>query len=141
MPRSATRTWLTRPSCCTPWPCMCLFVYLGHSTNHLPSGLATCPRLSCNGVKLCFPHLYRMPSDEGTPVVPQRRCFTEFLSAFPVSLQGQPPSKVQRTGCGFPGDRAYYDKWRLSQYDLRRAHLLGKSPKQSIQRWHPLTVQ
>ncbi|XDV33061.1 hypothetical protein PO909_003637 [Leuciscus waleckii] len=56
---------------------------------------------------------------------PKRRCFTEFLSAFPVSLQGQPPSKVQRTSCGFPGDRTYYDKWRLSQYDLRRAHLLG----------------
>ena len=54
MARSATRTWLTRPSCCTPWPCKCLFVYLGHSTNRLPSVLTSCPRLSCNGVNFVF---------------------------------------------------------------------------------------
>ncbi|XDV36634.1 hypothetical protein PO909_006380 [Leuciscus waleckii] len=67
------------------------------------------------------------PSDEETavPKCGTQRPFTQFLAMFPVSLQGQSPLKVQRTDRRFPGDHAHYDKWRLSQYALRREHLPG----------------
>ncbi|KAK7172421.1 hypothetical protein R3I93_004680 [Phoxinus phoxinus] len=67
-------------------------------------------------------------SDEGTAAVAEtrsRRSFCQFLEVFPVSLQGQPPYKRQRSDSGFPGDRALYDKWRVSQYAKRTDYLVG----------------
>lgn len=37
--------------------------------------------------------------------------FSAFVSRFPVSLDGQPPSKKQQVDEGFPEDRAFYDRW------------------------------
>jgi len=90
--------------------------------------------------KYCIPHLCRTCSDKGTAAVAETsmwRYFNKFLEAFPVSPQGQPPSKRQRSEAGFPEARSFYDKWRASQYTKRADYLVGKSPNLSIQHWHP----
>ncbi|CAM4533146.1 unnamed protein product [Leuciscus chuanchicus] len=53
-----------------------------------------------------------------------RKDFSAFVTSFPISLDGQPPSKKQRVKYGFPEDRTFYDKWRVSQYAQRREYLL-----------------
>lgn len=42
------------------------------------------------------------------------KSFSVFLARFPVSLEGQPPSKKQRVDADFPEDRVFYDKWRAT---------------------------
>ncbi|KAL0152224.1 hypothetical protein M9458_051947, partial [Cirrhinus mrigala] len=51
--------------------------------------------------------------------------FSAFLATFPVSLEGQPPSKKRRVNSGFPEDRVFYDKWRATQYTQREEYLLS----------------
>ncbi|KAK2915691.1 hypothetical protein Q8A67_000065 [Cirrhinus molitorella] len=51
--------------------------------------------------------------------------FSAFLSRFPVSLEGQPPTKKRRVDSGFPDDRVFYDKWRTTQYTQREEYLLS----------------
>ncbi|KAK7152442.1 hypothetical protein R3I93_010609 [Phoxinus phoxinus] len=55
-----------------------------------------------------------------------RKDFPAFIARFPVSLEGQPPSKKQRVDSGFPGGRVLSDKWRSSQYKKREEHLLSR---------------
>ncbi|KAK7172408.1 hypothetical protein R3I93_004667 [Phoxinus phoxinus] len=54
-----------------------------------------------------------------------RKDFAEFVARFPVSPEGQPPSKRQRVESGFPDDRIFYDKWRTTQYAKREEYLLS----------------
>ncbi|XP_077083203.1 uncharacterized protein LOC143736351 [Siphateles boraxobius] len=54
-----------------------------------------------------------------------RKDFVEFVARFPVSPEGQPPSKRQRVEAGFPDDRVFYDKWRVTQYAQREEYLLS----------------
>ncbi|KAM4532169.1 uncharacterized protein V3H82_026032 [Fundulus diaphanus] len=49
-----------------------------------------------------------------------------FFQEFPVTLDGQAPTKKQRRDKGFAVDRALYDSWSSYQRNLRRTHLLGK---------------
>nr|XP_055049489.1 uncharacterized protein LOC129434954 [Misgurnus anguillicaudatus] len=51
--------------------------------------------------------------------------FIEFVARFPVSIEGQPPSKKKRVESGFPDDRVFYDKWRITQYAQRQEYLLS----------------
>ncbi|KAL1277210.1 hypothetical protein QQF64_023883 [Cirrhinus molitorella] len=54
-----------------------------------------------------------------------RKDFSAFLSKFPVSLEGQPPTKKRRVDSGFPEDRVFYDKWRAAQCTQREQYLLS----------------
>ncbi|XP_051949110.1 uncharacterized protein si:dkey-23a23.2 isoform X2 [Xyrauchen texanus] len=56
---------------------------------------------------------------------PSQKDFAEFVARFPVSTEGQPPSKRQRVESGFPDDRVFYDKWRMTQYAQREEYLLS----------------
>ncbi|XP_029017347.1 uncharacterized protein LOC129602916 [Betta splendens] len=56
----------------------------------------------------------------------EQRSFSEFLEEFPLSLNGQPPTKGQRIKAGFPEDRTFYDKWRAAQFGMRESHLLSQ---------------
>ncbi|XP_039524970.1 uncharacterized protein LOC120477439 [Pimephales promelas] len=56
-----------------------------------------------------------------------------FVAIFPVSPEGQPPSKKQRVESGFPDDRGFYDKWRITQYAQRERYLLCESLNPSIE--------
>ncbi|XP_039509529.1 uncharacterized protein LOC120464212 [Pimephales promelas] len=56
---------------------------------------------------------------------PSGKSFAEFVERFPVSPEGQPPSKKQRVESGFPDDRVFYDKWRITQYAQREQYLLS----------------
>ncbi|KAI4800248.1 hypothetical protein KUCAC02_013377 [Chaenocephalus aceratus] len=51
--------------------------------------------------------------------------FSDFQQTFPVSRDGQPPTKKQRVEAGFPENRVYYDRWRKGQYADRQEHLLS----------------
>lgn len=51
-----------------------------------------------------------------------RKDFVEFVARFPVSPEGQPPSKKQRVESGFP---VFYDKWRTTKYAQREEYLLS----------------
>ncbi|XP_059364909.1 uncharacterized protein si:dkey-23a23.2 [Carassius carassius] len=55
-----------------------------------------------------------------------RKDFSAFLDRFPVSMEGQPPTKKQRVDSGFPEDRVFYDKWRATQYTQREEYLLSQ---------------
>ncbi|XP_017210951.2 uncharacterized protein si:dkey-23a23.2 [Danio rerio] len=61
-------------------------------------------------------------SEEIEPV----KDFSSFISSFPVSRGGQPPTKMQRLNAGFPDDRVFYDKWRTVQYNQRQEYLLSQ---------------
>ncbi|MEQ2201261.1 hypothetical protein XENOCAPTIV_009901 [Xenoophorus captivus] len=60
---------------------------------------------------------------------------SKFLKYFPVTLDGQPPSKKQRVQAGFSEGRVFYDKWRVLQYAKREEHLLSKYTR------NPPTIQ
>ncbi|XP_051741310.1 uncharacterized protein LOC127507920 isoform X2 [Ctenopharyngodon idella] len=62
----------------------------------------------------------------GTAGTSSRKDFSAFVTRFPVSLEGQPPTKRQRVDSGFPADRVFYDKWRTSQYAQREEYLLSR---------------
>ncbi|XP_039527510.1 uncharacterized protein LOC120479279 isoform X1 [Pimephales promelas] len=57
---------------------------------------------------------------------PSGKSFAEFVEIFPVSPEGQPPSKKQRVESGFPDDRVFYDKWRITQRAQREEYLLSR---------------
>ncbi|KAL0153860.1 hypothetical protein M9458_050842, partial [Cirrhinus mrigala] len=57
---------------------------------------------------------------------PSFKDFSNFMSRFPVSLDGQPPSKKQRVDEGFPDGRVFYDRWRRVQYAKREEYLLSQ---------------
>ncbi|XP_025760659.1 uncharacterized protein LOC102083117 [Oreochromis niloticus] len=50
-----------------------------------------------------------------------------FLQAFPVTLNGEPPSKRQCVQAGFPQHRHHYKKWRDIQLKKRVGYILGQS--------------
>ncbi|KAL0185435.1 hypothetical protein M9458_021132, partial [Cirrhinus mrigala] len=60
----------------------------------------------------------------GTEQQASRKDFSAFVARFPVSLEGQPPTKKQRLDSGFPEDRVFYDRWRAAQYTKREKYLL-----------------
>ncbi len=71
--------------------------------------------------------LYRFTSDdESQSAATTSSDFSAFLSSFPVSCDGQPPTKRQRVSAGFPRGRLFYDKWRNTQFDQRQQYLLCK---------------
>ncbi|XP_039464967.1 uncharacterized protein LOC116331962 isoform X3 [Oreochromis aureus] len=48
-----------------------------------------------------------------------------FQRTFPVTLNGEPPSKRRCVQAGFPHYRAHYHKWRELQLKQRVQHILG----------------
>ncbi|XP_036376492.1 uncharacterized protein LOC118772334 [Megalops cyprinoides] len=56
---------------------------------------------------------------------PSGNDFSAFVARFPVSTDGQPPTKKERVDAEFPSDRVFYDKWRGCQYAKRREYLLS----------------
>ncbi|XP_056121573.1 uncharacterized protein LOC130099791 [Rhinichthys klamathensis goyatoka] len=80
--------------------------------------------------KPCIPLLYCTSVDEASLATsgaagPSRKDFAEFVVRFPISPEGQPPSKMQRVESGFPDDHVFYDKWRMTQYAQREEYLLS----------------
>ncbi|XP_070409748.1 uncharacterized protein [Nothobranchius furzeri] len=76
--------------------------------------------------------------DEDPPLEPIKS-FEEFISVLPIALNGQPPTKIQRTDAGFNADRfnadrCCYDKWRATQFAKREGYMLSKFYR------HPPTV-
>ncbi|KAL0150373.1 hypothetical protein M9458_054190 [Cirrhinus mrigala] len=63
-----------------------------------------------------------------TPVVqlPTPRFWGAFEDLFPVTLDGNPPTKAQVTEAGFE-DRSYYYYWRRLQYKLRVQYIVEQS--------------
>ncbi|XP_039598343.1 uncharacterized protein si:dkey-23a23.2 [Polypterus senegalus] len=51
--------------------------------------------------------------------------FSAFVTVFPVSNDGLPPTKKMRKEAGFGEDRFCYDKWRASQYTERQKYILS----------------
>ncbi|KAK9517598.1 hypothetical protein VZT92_022956 [Zoarces viviparus] len=51
--------------------------------------------------------------------------FSDFLAAFPVTVDGKPPTKKQRIDAGFPENRVFDARWRANQY--RGQYLLSIS--------------
>lgn len=49
-----------------------------------------------------------------------------FQQTFPVTLNGEPPSKRRCVQAGFPHYRAHYHRWRELQLKQRVQHILGK---------------
>ncbi|KAK2886180.1 hypothetical protein Q8A67_017017 [Cirrhinus molitorella] len=64
--------------------------------------------------------------DESQSAATTSSDFSAFLSSFPVSCGGQPPTKKQRLSAGFPTDHVLYDKWRNIQLDQRQEYLLSQ---------------
>ncbi|XP_070410517.1 uncharacterized protein [Nothobranchius furzeri] len=83
------------------------------------------------GLHKKFPDHNKMLVD--SPLEPPKS-FEEFISVFPIALNGQPPTKIQRTDAGFNADRCFYDKWRATQFSKRERYMLSKFYR------HPPTV-
>lgn len=90
-------------------------------------------------VNLCytFPHLKTFDGFDASPPL-HLSCSTSsthlplqqwdaFLQAFPVTLNGEPPSKRQCVQAGFPQHRHHYKKWRDIQLKNRVGYILGKA--------------
>ncbi|XP_041832394.1 uncharacterized protein LOC121634055 [Melanotaenia boesemani] len=71
-------------------------------------------------------HDQRRPASKRVREAPEEESFDQFQETFPVTLDGKPPKKFQRTAAGFRGDRAMYDRWRTLQFKMREKHLLAK---------------
>ncbi|KAI4800247.1 hypothetical protein KUCAC02_013376 [Chaenocephalus aceratus] len=68
----------------------------------------------------------RLPTETDSPgSCMSGKEFSDFQQTFPVSRDGQPPTKKQRVEAGFSENRVYYDRWRKGQYADRQEHLLS----------------
>ncbi|XP_016139995.1 uncharacterized protein [Sinocyclocheilus grahami] len=55
------------------------------------------------------------------------RYWDAFRDKFPVTVNGNAPTKQQATEAGFENYRSYYHKWRDVQYQLRLRYVLDQS--------------
>ncbi|XP_062417767.1 uncharacterized protein si:dkey-23a23.2 isoform X2 [Pungitius pungitius] len=53
------------------------------------------------------------------------RGYEDFTASFPVTNDGEPPTKKVRVAAGFPDNCIFYNKWRGEQYNKRSKQLLS----------------